>query len=324
SDDIFTLANIPIDALPPRPALYLLAKTLVPGMVLEATVTGCAGGHLSSNGSPVALYDHDGFQKLAMYVSYYTQADRVGATCTLEFRATGSATGAYTWLAELTTIQLVGGQTFYVSDGSEVMGSATAPNRATFTSETTNHRFLYAGTGGSSFGTCSFDPDPPTAQEPTVAYSAAPGPGWDCCTFQFDGFDSVPSSVGQLVFNVSGTPPPPDPDGDGFLSPCDSCANIANSDQADRGRVGPGLGEGIGDACQCTELTGDGAVGSADVTRLREHLAAIGAPLTATALARCSAIGGPNECTVRTLTVLRRALVSALPGVAQVCDAAVP
>jgi hypothetical protein len=37
-------------------------------------------------------------------------------------------------------------------------------------------------------------------------------------------------------------------------------------------------------------------------------------------------IGGQNECTVRTLTVLRRALqVPPLgPGVAQTCDAAVP
>jgi hypothetical protein len=324
SDDIFTLANVPIDAVPPRPGLYLLAKTLSPGIVLEATVTGCAGGQLTANGPPVAYYDGDGFQDLALYKSYETQAARVGATCTIEFRATGPLGGTYTWLAESATIQIIGGQTFYESDGGEVEATATAPNRATYTSETSNHRFLYTGTGGQSFGTCTFAPDPPTAQEPTVAYSPAPGPGWDCCTFQFDGFDGVPSSVGQLVFDVSGSPPPPDPDHDGFLSPCDSCPNLTNTDQADRGRVGPGLGEGIGDACQCTELTDDGSVGSADVTRLREHLASKGAPLSAAALARCSAIGGPNECTVRTLSVLRRALLGNLPGVAQVCDAAVP
>ena len=323
-DDVFTLANVPIDSLPSRPGVYLLAKTSSPGIVLEATTTGCAGGNLSANGPPVALYDHDGFQAWPVYFSYYRQDDRKGASCSFEFRATGASTGTYTWLAESATIRIVGGQTYYESDGSEVDAAATAPNRATFTNETTNHRFLYAGTGGSSFGTCSFDPDPPTAQEPPVVYSAAAGPGWDCCTFQFEGFDGVLSSVGQLVFDVNGTPPPPDPDADGFLSPCDSCKYVHDTDQADRGRVGAGVGDGIGDACQCTELTGDGSVGAADVTRLRQHLAGIGAPLSGAPLTRCSAIGGPNECTVRTLSVLRRALAAQGPGVAQVCDAAVP
>ena len=324
-NDIFTLANVPIDTLPGRPALYLLAKTVAPGLVLEATATGCAGGNLSSNGPPIPSYDHDGFQRWPVYFSYYEQPDRVGASCTLEFRATGSFSGTYSWLAEAVTVPILGGQEFYESTGGQpIAAEATAPNRATFTNETSNHRFLYAGTGGSSFGTCSFVPDPPTAQEPPVVYTAAPGPGWDCCTFQFDGFDGIPSSVGQLVFSLNGSPPPPDPDGDGFLSPCDSCKYVHNTDQADHGRVGPGDDDGIGDACQCTELTGDGIVGAADVTRLREHLARIGAQLSGAPLSRCSAIGGPNECTVRTLTVLRRALALQPPGVAQVCDAAVP
>jgi len=107
-------------------------------------------------------------------------------------------------------------------------------------------------------------------------------------------------------------------------SPQGPCKYVHDTDQADRGRVGPGVGDGIGDACQCTELTGDGSVGAADVTRLRQHLAGIGAPLSGAPLTRCSAIGGPNECTVRTLSVLRRALAAQGPGVAQVCDAAVP
>jgi hypothetical protein len=98
--------------------------------------------------------------------------------------------------------------------------------------------------------------------------------------------------------------------------------DAAYTDQAERGR-GPGVGDGIGDAVS-TELTGDGSVGAADVTRLRQHLEGIGAPLSGAPLTRCSAIGGPNECTVRTLSVLRRALAAYGPGVAQVCDAAVP
>jgi len=64
-------------------------------------------------------------------------------------------------------------------------------------------------------------------------------------------------------------------------------------------------------------------VNTSGVTRSRQHLSQASL-LGATELARCSGIGGQNDCTVRTLSVLRRALVSLGPGVAQTCDAALP
>lgn len=72
-------------------------------------------------------------------------------------------------------------------------------------------------------------------------------------------------------------------------------------------------------------MAADAIVDVNDVTALRNHLTQ-SAALGADALSRCSVIGGPNECTIRTLTVLRRALAAPAlgPGVAQTCDAALP
>ncbi|MGH2897284.1 MAG: hypothetical protein ACRDMZ_01310, partial [Solirubrobacteraceae bacterium] len=250
--------------------------------------------------------------------------DRVGATCTVELRATGAA-GSYRYAVEVTTTPPIGALSSYESNGAAVAGQALMPNNIPFYSEATNHRFLYAGTGGSSFGTCAWNPNPPAGDDPPIVYSAAAGTGWDCCTFQFDGVDGVPSSVGQLVFNLNGPLPPPDPDGDGFLSPCDSCDYKANVDQKDGGGIGTTTPDLIGDACQCGQLAGSGSVDAVDVTALRNHLAQ-NPLLTAAQLPFCSVIGGPGDCTIRTATVLRRALaIPALgPGVSQVCQAALP
>jgi hypothetical protein len=157
-----------------------------------------------------------------------------------------------------------------------------------------------------------------------VVYSGGTGPGWDCCTFQFEGVDGLLSTVGQIVLDLNGAPPPPDPDGDAFLSPCDNCPFLAN-DQFDLGAVASATPDGIGDACQCGRVGADAIVDANDVSALRNHLRAT-APLSADALSRCSVIGGSSECTIRTLTVLRRALtVPPLgPGIAQMCDAALP
>ncbi|MGH2898005.1 MAG: hypothetical protein ACRDMZ_04970, partial [Solirubrobacteraceae bacterium] len=251
-----------------------------------------------------------------------------GATCSLEFIASGPA-GSYKYVVEGATAPPTGGVSLLSGVGAPLEGTASLPTQIPFLEEATNHRFLYAGTGGSSFGTCHWNPDPPGADDtPDVIYSGATTTsGWDCCTFQFDGTDGVPSSVGQLVINLNGPLPPPDPDGDGFLSPCDSCDYVADPTQADRGGLGTtSTSNGIGDACECGELSNDGKIDAADVTILRNSLAMSGPALTPTQLARCAVIGNSATCNVRTVSVMRKALGPPLvPSLIQpTCTAALP
>jgi hypothetical protein len=321
--DVLTL-TFSVASVPLRPGLHGLATSLAANLAADVRVVSCNGG-VQSSFPAVTQYGGFGAVGFPLYWTFFHAADRVGATCTVEFRATGAA-GSYKYAVEVITAPPVGGLSSYEeSNGASVAGKALMPTNIPFYSEATNHRFLYAGTGGSSFGTCSWNPNPPVGDDPGVSYSGASGNGWDCCTFQFDGVDGVPSSVGQLVFNLNGSLPPPDPDGDGFLSPCDSCDYKANVDQKDGGGIGTTTPDLIGDACQCGQLAGNGSVDAVDVTALRNHLAQ-NPVLTAAQLPFCSVIGGPTECTIRTLTVLRRALAAPGlgPGVAQVCQAALP
>jgi glucose/arabinose dehydrogenase len=72
----------------------------------------------------------------------------------------------------------------------------------------------------------------------------------------------------------------------------------------------------------CGDLDANGSRNASDVLPLRAALAnPAGAPLSPTALARCSAIGG-EECNLVDATVLRRALAGLAPGPAPVCPAA--
>jgi len=322
--EVFSVGPISVASVPPRPSLYGRAKSLTSGLVVDVRISGCTGGVHSSFAQLETLYDGDGLTAGPLYFLYLDTADRIGASCSLEFQASGAA-GSYEYLVDSATVTPRSGDTYYDSTGAPVAGTAAMPGAIPFMNESDNHRFLYAGTGGASFGTCNWNPDPPQGDDPPVVYSGASGTGWDCCTFQFDGVDGVPSSVGQLVFNLNGPLPPPDPDADGFLSPCDSCDFKANVDQKDGGGVGTSNPDLIGDACQCGRLDADGIVNGLDVTALRKHLAR-NPVLTSAQLPFCSVIGGPTECTIRTATVLRRALgTPALgPFVQQTCQAAQP
>jgi hypothetical protein len=157
-----------------------------------------------------------------------------------------------------------------------------------------------------------------------ISYDPAPGPGWDCCTFQYEGVDGLPSEVGQLMVNISAAPPPPDSDFDGFLNPCDNCVYLDN-DQADGGGIGTTTPDRIGNVCQCGNVFGSGAVDNTDALRIRQHLAGL-SPLGPTELARCSVGGAATDCNLRTVAIILRDL--AVPGrppfVQQVCTAALP
>ena len=114
-------------------------------------------------------------------------------------------------------------------------------------------------------------------------------------------------------------------DFDSFTNDRDNCPFATNSDQADRGGVAGGPSDGIGDACQCGDISDDGVVDSTDVAVLRAALAT-GGPLSPHGAAKCRVESATAACDVVDVTVLRRRLATPAlpPGISQSCAAANP
>lgn len=111
-----------------------------------------------------------------------------------------------------------------------------------------------------------------------------------------------------------------DSDGDGVDDTLDNCVYVPNAGQEDVGGVGDALPDGIGDACQCGDLDGDGRVDVLDAVLYERHLAALEPSLAAPDT--CSVVGGRIDCDLHDVAGLRDGLVELAPGVAQVCEAA--
>jgi cysteine-rich repeat protein len=111
---------------------------------------------------------------------------------------------------------------------------------------------------------------------------------------------------------------------------CDNCRYVANGGQADTGGVFAAGPDGIGDACQCGDITDavqagpDGAVTEFDVDEVRIYLAGVSTLPTAAVLERCSVDGVTGACTVLDWVLLAQAeaLVEPTP-VAQICRPAI-
>lgn len=79
----------------------------------------------------------------------------------------------------------------------------------------------------------------------------------------------------------------------------------------------------LADTCQCGDVSDDAAVDAGDVSAYRAFLAdPVTAALPAEGVRKCTVIGSvPAACGIRDLVVLRRALGSELPGLADSCAA---
>jgi hypothetical protein len=142
------------------------------------------------------------------------------------------------------------------------------------------------------------------------------------------------NSSGQVLFNATSNNgiqqrigyyvASPDADSDGVADVDDNCLNEPNPTQSDVGGVGAGSSpDGIGDACQCGDVSGNGFVTTADATLMTRSLLV---PPTAT-LARpdlCN-VGGSASCTTADAVIVTRALlVPPTSAVQQVCAATLP
>jgi hypothetical protein len=143
-----------------------------------------------------------------------------------------------------------------------------------------------------------------------LANTVAPGPAdlegafsWDK-TFAFDG-DSFQTTVRKTVPVLEAG----DADGDGIPDGEDNCPNVPNPDQADQDQ------NGIGDACQCGDVNGDG------VTNVTDALAiARGEVLSSDPnFGKCD-VNGDGVCNVTDALAIARGEVSSAPG-SQLCPA---
>jgi len=129
----------------------------------------------------------------------------------------------------------------------------------------------------------------------------------------------------NVAFSVEGTLP--DTDGDEIPDLYDNCPYTANPDQKDSGGVGSGSPpDGIGDACQCGDVNGDGIVDLSDKTILSRSLAGLGPYGSVAAMpgfSKCD-VNGDGLCNLGDKTVISRALAGLAPGIQQKCTAAIP
>jgi hypothetical protein len=143
--------------------------------------------------------------------------------------------------------------------------------------------------------------------------------------------DAAPRDIEQVKL-IGAFNPSDDLDGDGIQDLGDNCPFIDNTAQTNLGSFGIDAddSDAFGDACQCGESSGDGAIlGPAtpdpdpldqDFEELWNFLA--GNLTNPIGIAeRCSVVG-TTECNIRDLLFLRQALDTAAPSVATRCDAA--
>ncbi len=130
------------------------------------------------------------------------------------------------------------------------------------------------------------------------------------------------ASASGVVYQVRAIGP--DADTDGVVDDADNCPYAANASQLDRGGIGAAAApDGVGDACQCGDVTGDGRITSADSVVIARSLLV---PPTAT-LSRpllCD-VGGSTACsTADAILVARALLVPPAAALAQACAPARP
>lgn len=111
-------------------------------------------------------------------------------------------------------------------------------------------------------------------------------------------------------------------DGEGLNDCDDNCPFVSNLDQKDSGGIGFASPDGIGDACQCGDVTGDGKVNSFDSTMITRNALSLAAPLFKKP-DNCD-VTGDGLCNSFDATIIKRAAVGLPPGVQQVCPNAIP
>ncbi len=114
-----------------------------------------------------------------------------------------------------------------------------------------------------------------------------------------------------------------DADGDGLPDQSDNCPHRANAGQADSGGIGTNTPDGIGNACQCGDVTGDGRVVTQDAHVVKRFGLGDVSPLF-TEPGNCD-VTGNGSCNGQDAKMIQRAVQGASSVVpAQKCQNANP
>ena len=117
---------------------------------------------------------------------------------------------------------------------------------------------------------------------------------------------------------VQGPTDPLDADGDGVEDLTDNCPNTFNPDQKDSGGLDSNSPDGIGDACQCGDISGDGKITNTDSVLIKRHLIGLPSKFEADF---CD-VSGDGACTNTDAIIIKRSLLGLPPGLRQACVAA--
>jgi hypothetical protein len=112
-----------------------------------------------------------------------------------------------------------------------------------------------------------------------------------------------------------------DRDADG-IGRCDNCAIRANADQRDTGGVGSAAPDGIGDACQCGDVTGNGIVDAQDALAIQRKTMGL-SPNPLFAVPEHCDVTGNGVCNGQDANAVRQAALGS-PSSLQHCQSADP
>lgn len=115
-----------------------------------------------------------------------------------------------------------------------------------------------------------------------------------------------------------------DTDRDGILNQFDNCPWIANANQADNGGLGfSTTPDGIGNACQCGDVTGEGQVNDTDAAFIKRQALGLSSPLFI--VPRNCDVSGDGNCNGSDATLIRHAAAGNVsPLFGQHCPNAMP
>jgi hypothetical protein len=302
-----------LDAFDRLPSGEVVFSTDIAVAIAGLAAPGVAGP------ADVVLVDAQGptvvFSAAAAGLPAGTDVDAVGlepdSDVLLSFDTTVSLSGVVVDDEDVVRVDGQGGAPLIVYDGSAQGVAAGLDLDGVYRDLATNH-LLVSFDGSGSLGGNPFDDEDVLDWNPTSGAYA----------FAYDGSaPPVAWPTGADLDAVSGFS---DGDGDGAPDAIDNCPSFANANQADVGGIGAASGpDGIGDACQCGDVNGNGRVTTADATIVTRSLLV---PPTAT-LTRpdlCN-VGGSAGCTTADAVIVARALlVPPTATVQQVCAPALP
>jgi uncharacterized repeat protein (TIGR03806 family) len=114
-----------------------------------------------------------------------------------------------------------------------------------------------------------------------------------------------------------------DSDEDTVPDASDNCPRTPNASQTDGGGFGTSTPDGVGAACQCGDVNGDGRVDAIDPPLVRNALARVTPALSGAANRRCDSPGDTGECSIVSWARMQKRLVGGVVAAhGQTCAAA--